>query len=102
LLLGDAAHATTPNLGQGAGQAMEDAIVLANCLKAYDFDEALSRYDALRVGHTKKVIKKSRSIGKIAQSSNGLVIKVRNFITKLIPNKLISNQTKFIYKTKDK
>ncbi|MBF7020421.1 FAD-dependent monooxygenase [Staphylococcus sp. 18_1_E_LY] len=102
LLLGDAAHATTPNLGQGAGQAMEDAIVLANCIKTYDFEKALSRYDELRVGHTKKVIKKSRSIGKIAQSSNGLVIRLRNFMTKLIPNKLISNQTKFIYKTKDK
>lgn len=31
ILLGDAAHATTPNMGQGAGQAMEDAIVLVNC-----------------------------------------------------------------------
>ncbi len=29
----DAAHATTPNMGQGAGQAMEDAIVLVNCFK---------------------------------------------------------------------
>lgn len=102
LLLGDAAHATTPNLGQGAGQAMEDAIVLANCLKTYDFDNALSRYDSLRVAHTKKVIKKSRAIGKIAQSSNTIVIKVRDLISKVIPNKLISNQSKFIYKTKDK
>ncbi|MBV8896591.1 MAG: FAD-dependent monooxygenase [Acidobacteriaceae bacterium] len=32
-LLGDAAHATTPNLGQGACQALEDAIVLADCLR---------------------------------------------------------------------
>lgn len=32
-LLGDAAHAMTPDLGQGAGQAMEDAVVLAACLR---------------------------------------------------------------------
>lgn len=102
ILLGDAAHATTPNLGQGAGQAMEDAIVLANCLKTYDFENALLQYDSLRVAHTKKVIKKSRSIGKIAQSSNTLIIKVRNVIAKVIPNKLISKQTKFLYKTKSK
>lgn len=101
LLLGDAAHATTPNLGQGAGQAMEDAIVLANCLKAYDFREALARYDQLRVKHTAKVIKKSRKIGKQAQMSNGLMIGLRNTIMKRLPSKLLSNQVKFIYKTKE-
>lgn len=102
VLLGDAAHATTPNLGQGAGQAMEDAIVLANCLETYDFDQALERYDKLRVKHTKKIIKKSRKIGKVAQSTQRLFIKVRNAIAKRIPNSLLARQTKFIYKTKDK
>ena len=68
LLLGDAAHATTPNMGQGAGQAMEDAIVLVNCLAEYDI-EKLKRYDKLRVKHTAKVIKRSRKIGKIAQKT---------------------------------
>lgn len=42
ILLGDAAHATTPNMGQGAGQAMEDAIVLVNCFNAYDFEKHYS------------------------------------------------------------
>lgn len=102
VLLGDAAHATTPNLGQGAGQAMEDAIVLANCLETYDFDQALERYDKLRVKHTKKIIKKSRKIGKVAQSTQRLFIKVRNAIAKRTPNSLLARQTKFIYKTKDK
>ena len=31
----------TPNMGQGAGQAMEDAIVLANCIASYDLEKAL-------------------------------------------------------------
>lgn len=42
-------------MGQGAGQAMEDAIVLANVLKRFStLSEALKRYDRLRVKHTKK------------------------------------------------
>ncbi|MEC0621471.1 FAD-dependent monooxygenase [Staphylococcus warneri] len=102
ILLGDAAHATTPNMGQGAGQAMEDAIVLANCLKSYDFNEALERYDKLRVNLTAKVIKKSRKIGKIAQYHNSLMIKCRNTMMKILPNKIASNQTKFLYKSKEK
>lgn len=102
ILLGDAAHATTPNMGQGAGQAMEDAIVLANCLQSYSFEEALQRYDKLRVKHTKKVIKRSRKIGKLAQRSNKLVVTVRNGLAKALPNKLVTNQTKFLYKSKSK
>ncbi|MCG7338235.1 FAD-dependent monooxygenase [Staphylococcus sp. ACRSN] len=102
ILLGDAAHATTPNMGQGAGQAMEDAIVLANCIASYDFEEALQRYDKLRVKHAKKVIKRSRRIGKIAQKSNKLIIAIRNLITKILPNQFASAQTKFLFKTKIK
>ncbi|NJH98367.1 LysM peptidoglycan-binding domain-containing protein, partial [Staphylococcus agnetis] len=55
--------ATTPNMGQGAGQAMEDAIVLSNVLSQYALPEALKRYDHLRVKHTAKVTRKSRKIG---------------------------------------
>ncbi|MEQ6960961.1 FAD-dependent monooxygenase [Staphylococcus arlettae] len=102
VLLGDAAHAMTPNMGQGAGQAMEDAIVLANCLQSYDFDLALERYDKLRVKHTKKIIKRSRKIGKTAQRTNKFVVKVRNKLAKILPDRLLSNQTKFIYKSKEK
>ena len=102
VLLGDAAHATTPNLGQGAGQAMEDAIVLANCIESYEFAQALERYDKLRVKHSKKIIKKSRKIGKVAQSTQRIFIKLRNAITKRTPNSLLGRQTNFIYKTKDK
>src|SRR5699024_3459731 len=101
-LLGDAAHAMTPNMGQGAGQAMEDAIVLANCIQTYDFDMALQRYNKLRVKHTKKVIKRSRKIGKIAQRTNKVVVNGRNKIAKNNPNQLISNQAKFLYRSKEK
>ncbi|MCI2947908.1 2-polyprenyl-6-methoxyphenol hydroxylase-like FAD-dependent oxidoreductase [Staphylococcus caledonicus] len=102
LLLGDAAHATTPNMGQGAGQAMEDAIVLANCLAEYDVNKALTRYDKLRVKHTAKVIKRSRKIGTIAQKDNKLTVSLRNGLMKRMPKRLVSGQTKFLYKAKSK
>ena len=102
ILLGDAAHATTPNMGQGAGQAMEDAIVLAQCLAHYPVEKALARYDRLRVKHTKKVIKKSRSIGKKAQYQNGLKVRVRNTVLKRVPKWMINRQNKFIFKSKVK
>ncbi|BCU53004.1 NAD(P)-binding protein [Staphylococcus auricularis] len=100
ILLGDAAHATTPNMGQGAGQAMEDAIVLNQCLASYDFQQALERYDKLRVKHTAKVIKRSRRIGKIAQMRNGLMVGARNTIAKRIPQFMLNRQVNFLYKSK--
>lgn len=75
-------------MGQGAGQAMEDAIVLVNCFNAYDFEKALQRYDKIRVKHTAKVIKRSRKIGEIAQYRSRLVVAVRNRIMKMMPNAL--------------
>jgi salicylate hydroxylase len=51
-LLGDAAHAMTPFMGQGAGASIEDAVVLVRCLEAStSLDEALTRYEAAR--HTR-------------------------------------------------
>ncbi len=51
-LLGDAAHATTPFLGQGAAAAIEDALVLARALEASaTLAEGLFRYESARVGH---------------------------------------------------
>src|SRR5699024_7350110 len=102
VLLGDAAHAMTPNMGQGAGQAMEDGIVLADCIQTYDFDMALQRNNTLKGNHTKKVIKRYRKIGNITQRTNKFVVKVRNKIAQIIPNQLISNQTPFLDKSKEK
>ena len=77
-------------MGQGAGQAMEDAIVLVNCLEAYDFDKAIERYDKLRVKHTAKVIKRSRKIGKVAQN---VIDSLLNYVMmKVMPNSYASAQ----------
>jgi FAD-dependent urate hydroxylase len=64
-LLGDAAHAMAPHLGQGAGQAIEDAFVLAECLRTNgDVTAALHLYESRRKGRVRGIAKQSRILGK--------------------------------------
>ncbi|MFD1543854.1 FAD-dependent monooxygenase [Nonomuraea guangzhouensis] len=63
VLTGDAAHATSPSAGQGASQAIEDAIVLARCLRdAADHREAFERFEAERRERAERVVAYSRTI----------------------------------------
>lgn len=61
-LLGDAAHSTTPDIGQGGCAAMEDAIVLASTLASHSLgiEDALLRYQARRVERVKDLVLKAR------------------------------------------
>lgn len=62
VLLGDAAHSTAPDLGQGGCQALEDAIVLANYLKTthLSVEDALQRYEAARRDRVAEIIHRAR------------------------------------------
>ncbi|MFJ7251460.1 FAD-dependent monooxygenase [Streptomyces sp. NPDC098085] len=68
-LLGDAAHPMLPHHGQGASQAIEDAVVLAACLaeaggsRRQDIAAALHRYETVRLAHTAQVQLGSRDSG---------------------------------------
>jgi 2-polyprenyl-6-methoxyphenol hydroxylase-like FAD-dependent oxidoreductase len=80
-LLGDAAHATTPNLGQGACQALEDAVILAHSLGGVASAEAALRdYEARRRERTNFVIDQSRQLGKLFQLSNPVAVWLRNVL----------------------
>jgi salicylate hydroxylase len=71
-LLGDAAHAVTPHLGQGANQAVEDAITLAVLLQdaqPADIPVRLRRYENLRVERTRQVHDGSREAGALYRST---------------------------------
>jgi 2-polyprenyl-6-methoxyphenol hydroxylase-like FAD-dependent oxidoreductase len=64
-LLGDAAHAMAPHLGQGASQAIEDGLVLADCLRGdADVPDGLRLYEHRRKGHVRGIAKQSRILGK--------------------------------------
>ena len=85
-LLGDAAHAATPNLGQGACQAIEDAYVLARYLRgAAEIADALHRYEAKRIPRTTYITNLSWRLGRMAQWENSLAGWLRNAMLKAIP-----------------
>ena len=85
-LLGDAAHPMTPNLAQGAGQALEDAVVLAHVLEGSpDLGAALREYEARRVGRTSRITLLSRRLGEIGQWSNPVACRTRDAVMQRIP-----------------
>ncbi|QLJ02159.1 FAD-dependent monooxygenase [Streptomyces sp. NEAU-sy36] len=87
-LLGDAAHAMTPNLGQGACQALEDAASLTAALAdAPSLPAALSRYDAERRPRSQAVARAARQAGRMGQRlSNPLAVTLRNTALRLAPS----------------
>jgi len=63
-LVGDAAHATGPHSGQGAAMAMEDAIVLAKCLRDIPQVElAFTAYQSVRKARVDYVVRQTARIG---------------------------------------
>lgn len=79
VLLGDAAHAMTPNIGQGAGMAMEDAAVLAEELaRGVEIEQALAGYARRRKPRVKTVVRISREVGEDGQRSSALGCWLRN------------------------
>jgi len=101
-LLGDSAHATTPNLGQGACQAIESAMVLANCLAKHKTTEnAFAAYQNTRMEKAINVVNTSWRIGKMAHLENSFAIKLRNLILRIIPQKIAAKQNAHIFKIAD-
>jgi 2-polyprenyl-6-methoxyphenol hydroxylase-like FAD-dependent oxidoreductase len=97
VLAGDAAHATTPNMGQGACMAIEDAAVLSNCIEEYStVDEAFEKFEAKRIARTTKIVNDSWTIGKVAQLENGILTSLRNTLIKLTPPGVSERQVKFL------
>ncbi len=85
-LLGDAAHPTTPNMGQGAYMAIESAFVLSRSLKEdADHRSALKRYESERHERTAWITNTSWMIGKGGQVNDPPLCRVRNFLVKVTP-----------------
>ncbi len=85
-LIGDAAHATTPNLGQGGCQAVEDAFVLAKCLKENPSPEkAFEQYQSIRYQKAVHVVNTSWTFGKMTNIGNPILQWMRNGAMRMMP-----------------
>ena len=96
VLIGDAAHAMLPNLGQGAGQGIEDAVTLAivlNHASTHNLEAALRRYTTLRQPRTTKLWRQSRLMAKVAQAEGPGMVRLRNLGMWLTPSRLIGPVT---------
>ncbi len=79
-LVGDAAHAMRPNLGQGACQAIEDAVVLGACLSRHaDIPAALRAYQRRRRRRARWVVFWSRQISLMEQVESPAAVAARDF-----------------------
>ena len=88
-LAGDAAHPMTPNLGQGACQAIEDAVALARCLAgAGDPVAALRAYEAARIRRANEIVGASRRVGWIGQWRQPWVVAARDNLVSLVGGRL--------------
>jgi 2-polyprenyl-6-methoxyphenol hydroxylase-like FAD-dependent oxidoreductase len=92
-LLGDAAHPTTPNLGQGGSMAIEDAVVLAHCLSTgTTARDALAAYELRRVVRTSAIVEASWRFGRLAQMEGRFSCWLRDLALRATPQKVILRQ----------
>ena len=101
VLAGDAAHAMTPNMGQGAGMAIEDAAVLTECLTHYaQVNEAFHRFEQRRKKRVSSIVNGSFQLGRIAQLSHPGLAALRNGLFRMIPERISRQQMKSLYEVR--
>ncbi|MCC1485416.1 FAD-dependent monooxygenase [Winogradskyella immobilis] len=95
-LIGDAAHATTPNMGQGGAQTIEDAYFLANAIKREQPDNVFNVFQKKRINKVNQIVKQSLMMGKIGHLK--YFESLRSFIIKAIPSSLFKLRWRTVYK----
>jgi 2-polyprenyl-6-methoxyphenol hydroxylase-like FAD-dependent oxidoreductase len=87
-LVGDAAHAMTPDLGQGGCTSLEDAVELARQLDDRPADPApgLARYDQLRRPRAQAIARRSAITGRLAQASSPVGARLPDRAARLLPH----------------
>jgi 2-polyprenyl-6-methoxyphenol hydroxylase-like FAD-dependent oxidoreductase len=89
-LLGDAAHPMTPSQGQGACQALEDAVALGRSLQAgRDVSDALKAYERARLRKANRVVTMSRQGSRSVQAESRLFCGLRNAGVRMLPRRVM-------------
>lgn len=98
VLVGDAAHATTPNMGQGGNQALESAWVLSKCIGNNEHLLAdFAQYQQMRMKKAHRVVNNSWKISQMVNVKSGLVRSLRNMAMQLVPAKMAEASLKKVY-----
>jgi 2-polyprenyl-6-methoxyphenol hydroxylase-like FAD-dependent oxidoreductase len=85
-LLGDAAHPMLPHTGQGAAQALEDAVALGRVFRSGgDYVAALRRYENVRGRRTRRIVRTGPWIARVTTTRNRLIGTLRDTAIRLIP-----------------
>jgi 2-polyprenyl-6-methoxyphenol hydroxylase-like FAD-dependent oxidoreductase len=86
-----------PNIGQGAAQALEDAVVLGSCMWAStDPEEALRAYERRRVRRANAAVRASRQAGRAAEVRSPIAARVRDAVMKALPDRIAIAQQRWI------
>ena len=93
-LLGDAAHPTTPTLGQGAGMAIEDGVVLGRELSAAGslcapgaMQAALDSYERKRIPRTSQIVNRSSKLAKLSHVKHPVGLFMRERVLSAMPQR---------------
>lgn len=94
VFIGDSIHATTPNLAQGACQAIEDAYALSKCIKSYtpDLSRSFSTYQKVRQEKAMFVVNTSWRLGQMAHHPNPLLQYLCKKFWQIAPDWLFKKQ----------
>lgn len=83
VVIGDAAHATTPSAGQGASMALEDAVILAQCMRdCPDTTAAFATFESLRRDRVERIVKhgarssNSKAVGPVGRVIRDLILPI--------------------------
>jgi 2-polyprenyl-6-methoxyphenol hydroxylase-like FAD-dependent oxidoreductase len=85
-LLGDAAHPMLPHAGQGAAQALEDAVAIGRALEGVvDVEQALRHYERVRAERTQSMVHMGRRNARLAAISNSFARQLRDLAIRAVP-----------------
>jgi 2-polyprenyl-6-methoxyphenol hydroxylase-like FAD-dependent oxidoreductase len=94
-LLGDAAHPMKPNIGQGAAQALEDAVVLGLCAaETRAPEEMLREYERRRARRARAAVRASRRTGRVAEVRSRTAARLRDAVMRMLPDGLTVAQVR--------
>ncbi|MCF8564121.1 FAD-dependent monooxygenase [Alicyclobacillus tolerans] len=87
-LIGDAAHAVTPNLGLGGCLALEDAAAMLDCLApGRPLPVSFREYAAIRHKRVARIVRFTRLLGEVMQWEQGVLTATRNVVFRLSPDR---------------